>query len=102
VQQPLIHRATTIPHGGGCCGCLTATIHGDMAKIACNECGVILYSIPMNELDRVLAELSATDQICSPTCPHCGALNTFTGYSTIEAFVCSHCGEGVSVEYPTV
>ena len=39
-------------------------------------------------------------EICSACCQHCGGVNTFPGFSVIEAFVCQECGEGVSVERP--
>jgi hypothetical protein len=45
-------------------------------------------------------ELYETDAICSAVCSHCGAVNTFPGWSAIEAFVCSECGEGVRVTNP--
>jgi hypothetical protein len=31
-------------------------------------------------------------QACSARCPHCGALNTFPGFSAIEAFILFHVG----------
>ena len=36
----------------------------------------------------------------SPHVPHCGLLNLFPGWSVIMAYVCRHCGQGVSVEEP--
>ena len=35
--------------------------------------------------------------IASAVCPHCGALNTFPGFATIEMFFCAECREWVVV-----
>ena len=43
-----------------------------------------------------MVEMAST-VICSVRCTHCVALNTFPGFSAIEAFNCSECGEGVVV-----
>jgi uncharacterized protein (DUF983 family) len=37
---------------------------------------------------------------CSETCSHCGELNTFPGFSSMEAYTCRHCGVGVLVQRP--
>ncbi len=44
--------------------------------------------------DEVLQE----QNICSATCPHCGAVLTFPGFEVIYAFVCRECGEGVDLK----
>jgi uncharacterized protein (DUF983 family) len=31
-------------------------------------------------------------------CPHCDRFNEFPDWSTMEVFVCDHCGESVIVE----
>jgi len=50
-------------------------------------------------MERLMMEVAA-GTICSARCPHCGALNTFPGLSSIDAFVCSECGEGVVLDRP--
>jgi uncharacterized protein (DUF983 family) len=35
--------------------------------------------------------------MCSETCPNCGEVNVFPGFSAMEAFTCRSCGEGVQV-----
>jgi predicted RNA-binding Zn-ribbon protein involved in translation (DUF1610 family) len=91
-------RKTKIPHGENCCGCLTAVKRGTRAEIICNECGDVICAVAPEEVDQVLLELVRTQQACSAMCPHCGSVNIFPGMSEIRAYVCSQCGEGVSVE----
>jgi uncharacterized protein (DUF983 family) len=86
-----------------CCGCLFVQVRGERAEITCNECGAVIRTVPAEEAAAVMAGLivdMSTKAICSARCPHCGALNTFPGFSAIDAFVCSECGQGVVVEKP--
>ena len=90
-----------IPHevatpGVACDGCLVVKVRGDLADITCNECGAVVRTVPADRAAGVLLEM-ASSEICSARCTHCGAINTFLGFSAIEAFVCSECGEGVAV-----
>jgi hypothetical protein len=88
-----------IPHestGADCCGCLIVQVRGDRADIICNECGIVVRTVPADRAAGVLVEM-ASGEICTARCTHCGALNTFPGFSAIEAFICSECGEGVAV-----
>jgi hypothetical protein len=38
------------------------------------------------------------NSITSAICPHCGALNTFPGFDSVDVFMCAVCGEPVKVE----
>jgi len=69
------------------------------ADILCNECGDVIRTVPSEEVESAMLDLS-TDVFCSAHCTHCGALNTFPHFSSIEAFICSECGEGVVVNRP--
>ena len=93
----------TIPHelatGADCDGCLVVEEHGDMADLVCNSCGAVVDTVPIDRVGPRLMELASVE-ICSARCPHCGGVNTFPGFSAIEAFVCQECGEGLSVERP--
>src|SRR5712692_9154251 len=84
-----------IPHevvtGADCCGCLVVQVRGDQADITCNECGIVVRTVPVERASAVMVEMASTE-ICSARCTHCGALNTFPGFSAIEAFICSECG----------
>jgi hypothetical protein len=93
-----------IPHedvakGVDCCGCLVVRANGDQAEIVCNECSALIRTVPVDEVEAVMA-LMASSEICSARCPCCGALNTFPGFSMIEAYVCTECGEGVTIDTP--
>lgn len=79
--------------------CLIVELRGDQADIICNECGLVVRTVPANQAAAVLVELGL-GEFCSARCPHCQALNTFPGFSSIEAFVCSECGEGVVLNRP--
>jgi hypothetical protein len=96
-------RLPIVPHqlfgADDCCGCLVVDVRGDQAVILCNEGEVVIRTVPPADVERVMAELAQTDTI-SARCTHCGAVNTFPGCSSIEAFTCSECGEGVVVGTP--
>ena len=70
-----------------------------MAAIICNECGAVVDTVPLERAGARLVEL-ASAEMCSARCPRCGALNTFLGFSSIDAFICSECGEGAHVQSP--
>jgi hypothetical protein len=63
-------RETTIPHSNDCCGCLSAVIQGETARITCNECGAVVRSVPVGQLDQALAELARSEAVCSAICPY--------------------------------
>jgi hypothetical protein len=68
------------PHkvlGADCCGCLMAQVRGAEADIVCNECGVVIRTMPVPEVESAMAALAATSAICSARCAHCRAVNTF-------------------------
>jgi hypothetical protein len=79
-----------------CCGCLEAVVRGEQADITCNECGAVVRTVPVERVSAALLEM-VSGAICSARCTHCDALNTFPGFSSIEAFICSECGESVAV-----
>jgi uncharacterized protein (DUF983 family) len=76
-------------------------VRGDEADILCNECGAVVRTVPAAEaaalMNGLITEIAAT-AFSTARCPHCGALNTFPGFTFMEAFVCSECGEGVTVD----
>ena len=82
-----------------CCGCLIVRERGDQAEIACNECGAVIRTVPVEFAPCVMLEV-ASGVICSVRYAHCDALNTFPGFSAIEAFICAECGESVPVSRP--
>ena len=84
----------------GCCGCLCPVERGDEADLVCNECGAIIQIVPIAQVEPTLLRMAMSQDFCSATCPHCGALNTVPGFTSIMAYICKECGEGVSVENP--
>jgi len=90
-----------VPHSDcgdpDCCGCLMPLERGDQADWVCNECGAVVRPLQAAEVAQILLETAMAEAGRSATCPHCGALNTFPGWSSIQAFVCRECGEGVVV-----
>ena len=86
-----------LPHelatGADCDGCLIVVERGDMVEIKCNSCGAVVDTVPIERAGTRLMELASVE-ICSAECPHCGALNTFPGFSVIDSFVCQECAKG--------
>ena len=96
-------RLPIIPHeslGTDRCGCLYVRVDGAHAAIICNECGTVIRTVPVVNVEAIILEMAQTDVIFSAHCTHCGALNTFPGMSAVEAFICSECGEGVVIVPP--
>jgi hypothetical protein len=95
---------TIIPHSDfgnpECCGCLNAVIDGDQANIVCNECCAVVRSVPASELYRTLNEMELSLEFVTVVCPHCQFVNLFPGFTQMAAFVCQHCGQGVSIHEP--
>jgi hypothetical protein len=83
-----------------CCGCLMVRVREGEADILCNECGTVIRTVDIGDVEAAMLEMARTDTICSARCTHCGALNTFPRFSTIGASICSECGEGVVVNAP--
>src|SRR4051794_11779809 len=89
-----------IPHewigGKDCCGCLIVKERGELADLVCNECGQLVRTVPASDVPMVLGQiLLSQPENYEHTCPHCGHLNIFPGFSSMLAYVCSTCGQGV-------
>jgi hypothetical protein len=97
-RMPPQHEVAT---GVDCEGYLIVQERGELADLACNVCDAVVDTVPIGKvpIGRAGARLMelASSEICGAHCPHCGALNTFPGFSAIEAFICVECGEGVTV-----
>src|SRR5580698_9236438 len=78
-----------------CCGIIMPVESGDQADLVCNECGAVISSV-----EPTLLRMAMSGGLCSETCPHCGQLNTFPGFSSMEAYTCRHCDLGVIVRKP--
>ena len=89
-----------VPHADhgdpDCCGLIFPDVRADEADLVCNECGFVLQTVPLADVDRAMLEMSA-GEMCSAACSHCGMLNVFLGFSAMLAFTCRHCGAGVQV-----
>jgi hypothetical protein len=76
------------------------------SEFCCSTCFKILLTFQrvkavLSKTEEVQAsEVAVAKSVCSATCPHCGALNTFPGWSSMLAFICRKCGEGVVVRDP--
>ena len=93
--------ATTLPHSEfgdpKCCGCLTGVVRGREAEFVCNECGVIVRTVPAETLQKVIDELELSLTMATAKCPYCGAINIAPGFSKLVAFVCDQCGKAVNL-----
>jgi DNA-directed RNA polymerase subunit RPC12/RpoP len=89
-----------VPHGIApgveCCGCIVAVVEDKNVELQCNECGAVLGVIQIDVL-RGLLGLDAA----KVTCPHCGKLNTFPGFSKMLTYICQHCGKTVDASERT-
>jgi hypothetical protein len=103
IDQEIKDWVPIIPHvslGTDCCGCLVVRVNNDEADIVCNECGAVIRTVRVRDIQAVMSEMAQTDIVSSAVCTHCGALNMFPGMSSVEAFICSECGEGVTIVTP--
>jgi hypothetical protein len=94
-----------------CCGIIMPTRNGeyvdlkrnpgtDSIDLMYNECGAVIMTVPAAEAEPTLLRMAMAEGMCSETCPHCGELNTFPGWTAMEASTCRHCGTGVVVRRP--
>jgi len=96
LKQCPIHSYLMADFGApDCGGCLVANVRGDQAEITCNECGTILRTVAVGDLQRTLDEMELSLEMCSAICPHCGNVNVFPGFSEMIAYTCPECGRAV-------
>ena len=80
-----------------CCGCLFPAEHDGKVDLTCNECGVVLCSIPVHEVEMRMLQMAIALGFCSEIRPYCKEVSTLLGYDCVLAYVCRHCERGVSV-----
>jgi phage FluMu protein Com len=94
--EPMSVIGTTIPHSDfgdpECCGCLNGIEDGDVARIVCNECAVVVRMVPAADLQKALDAMELEMDFATAKCPHCGAVNILTGFTEMIAFICKECG----------
>ena len=97
--------AILVPHADHgdpeCPGLILPEVNGNTALLTCNDCGAVIRTVPASEAEQTLAQM-ASGEICSATCPICGELNIFQGFSAMLAYTCRHCGEGIEVQGDTI
>jgi RNase P subunit RPR2 len=72
-------------------------LRDDEADLLCNECGVIVRTVPTAEAEKELSRMLADRGSTTVTCRHCGAIQTRSGFDTLLAFTCQECGLGNEV-----
>ena len=80
-----------------CCGLLFGIERDGEADIVCNECGIVICTIPAADLRRTLDEMELTLNVCSEMCPKCGKVNLFSGLSHMAVYICRECGETITL-----
>jgi hypothetical protein len=98
LSHDLTSRMPIVPHetaGVECCGCIIAAVDGSNVELRCDECGAVVGVIQVDILKGLLRLECATT-----TCPHCGKVNTFPGFTKVSAYVCAECGEAVGTTEP--
>ena len=92
-MRPREYPKWIVPHSehgnADCCGLILPDVRGDEAHLVCNECGAVLRSVPLADMNTAMLEMSA-GEMCSATCTHCGIVNIFAGFSAMLAFTCRH------------
>ena len=76
-------------------GLIVKDLKNGSANLVCNECGSIIGTVPTEEAPQILLRMAISEGMCTAICDHCGALNTFPGFTSIEAYICRECGEVV-------
>ena len=80
-------------------GLFGSEIDGEHVRLLCNECGAVAATITREQLEAgFVPEALRFTEVTTAQCPHCGAVQTFPGFSSVDAFICSECGRGVSIE----
>src|SRR4051812_45535777 len=79
-----------------CCGIIVPLERDNVTDLKCTECGAVLKTIPTGEASAELDRMEAAGDVASAQCPHCGAVHLAPGLTTLLAFVCRECGEGVT------
>ena len=104
MSENRVPEGPILPHSdfgdADCCGTLWGLRRDDqpgIADIICNECGVTVKTVPSAELQRTLDTMELSLDSCTVECPHCGTVNLFAGFSSMLAFTCRECGEGVNL-----
>jgi hypothetical protein len=97
IQRMLNTRLTTLPHSEfgdpECCGCLDGHVRGDESDIICNECGVLIGTVPTKNLEKALNDMELTLDFCTQICRHCGKASVISGFTMMLAYTCQECGE---------
>ena len=114
-EQELREYPILVPHSSygdpDCCGIIMPFRNSEYVdlkrnpgtadvNLMCNECGVIISTVPAAEAEATLLRMAMAEGICSEICPHCGETNVLLGFTAVEAFTCRFCGSGVRVERP--
>ena len=93
--------ATWLPHSEfgdpHCPGFLAGVIRGDRVYIECNDCDDVIRTLPAADLQRTFDEMELTLDVATEMCPHCNAVNVFTGFSKMFGFTCKQCGKAVMI-----
>ena len=99
-EQTSDYPAYILPHSEfgdpECCGLFfpEETEAGD-AAITCNECGFVIRTVFVADLQKTLDEMQLQLAVASEQCPKCGKVNLFPGFSRMMAYTCRSCGEAV-------
>lgn len=83
-----------------CCGILMPVPRGDREDLTCNECGAVVDIVEAGQAEGTLLRMALSAGVCSEACPRCAGVNIFPGFTSMEAYTCRHCGQGVVVQRP--
>ena len=88
--MPVVPRGIS---GVDCSGCIIAIVEGCSVELRCNRCGATVGVVHLNIMEGLFG-LDCADA----TCPHCGKVNTFSGFTEMAAYTCGHCGKTIETD----
>ncbi len=65
----------------------------ERADIVFSECGAIVRTVAVSDLQRTLAEMEFRVGMCATICPHCKREDVFTGFTEMLAYTCRDCAK---------
>jgi hypothetical protein len=72
---------------------LYGIVRGQQGYIECNDCEVVVRTLPAADLKQALNEMEASLEVASEKCLSCGKVNLSPGFSQMEVYTCRGCGE---------
>jgi hypothetical protein len=80
--------------GANCCGCVIINLHDRHSNIACDDCGAVIRTVP---LQTSTGRFTSWWAALVPLAPQCGELNVLARFKVMNRFIFPVCGESVTI-----